>query len=30
MVYFSIIYFTRVLPDINDWLLIKYKFILNK
>jgi O-antigen/teichoic acid export membrane protein len=30
MVYFSIIYFTRVLPDINDWLLIKYKSILNK
>jgi O-antigen/teichoic acid export membrane protein len=30
VVYFSVIYITRVLPDINDWLLFKYKNITNQ
>jgi len=24
LIYFAIIYFTRVLPDVNDWIYAKY------
>jgi O-antigen/teichoic acid export membrane protein len=27
LIYFAIIYFTRVLPDVNDWILVKYMHI---
>lgn len=30
LVYFTIIYISRVLPDVNNWLLIKYKYYINK
>ena len=30
LVYFTIIYFSKVLPDVNNWISIKYKNILSK